>query len=102
MFFDADESCVYIMASASGTLYVGLTMDIVSRVREHKIHAFGGFTAKYRCHKLVYYEILPSLEEAREREYTIKGWIRQKKIRLLEKQNPTWCDLARFWDARIE
>jgi putative endonuclease len=94
-----EEACVYIMASASGTLYVGSTVDIVGRVRMHKKNALPGFSAKYQCHKLVYYEKHATLDEARTREYQIKGYRREKKTNLINRQNPTWCDLSRFWDA---
>ena len=93
-----EEAYVYIMASVSGTLYVGSTIDLVGRVRTHKANAIPGFSSKYRCHKLVYYETYAELDEARVREYQIKGWVRKKKERLIRIQNPTWVDLSRFWD----
>jgi putative endonuclease len=95
-----EEAYVYIMASISGTIYVGSTIDIVSRVRKHKSNAWPGFSAKYRCHKLVYYHSYPALDEARTREHQIKGWRREKKENLIRMQNPTWCDLSRFFDAK--
>ncbi len=94
----SEEFCVYIMASISGTLYIGSTIDIVGRVSMHKANTMPGFSSKYRCHKLVYYEKYAELSEARAREYQIKSWRREKKERLIAGQNPTWCDLARFWD----
>ncbi len=94
-----EEAYVYIMASISGTIYVGSTTDIEGRVRMHKANTLPGFSSKYRCHKLVYYEKFAALDEARAREYQIKGWRREKKENIIRKQNPTWCDLSRFWDA---
>jgi putative endonuclease len=97
----SEEAYVYIMASTSGTLYVGSTLDIESRVRTHKANALPGFSSKYRCHKLVYYLKYAALDEARMREYQIKGWRREKKENLIRKQNPTWCDLSRFWEEHL-
>jgi putative endonuclease len=91
-----DTPCAtYIMASETGTLYVGSTTDLESRVREHKLGFYeGSFTKRYRCFKLVYFEYFATLEEARAREYQIKRWRREKKIFLIELENPTWRDLS--------
>ena len=85
---------VYIMASRrNGTLYVGMTNDLVRRVYEHKNNLVAGFTKRHRVHRLVYFEQcdLPSI--AIEREKQIKGWKRQWKISLIETANPQWDDL---------
>jgi putative endonuclease len=79
---------VYIMASKSGTLYVGFTVDLVKRVWEHKNDSSDGFTKRYQCHKLVYYE-----EGDLEREKQIKKWRREKKEKLIKSMNPGWRDL---------
>ncbi len=85
---------VYIMSSLSGVLYIGFTSDLRKRVFEHKNDIVEGFTKKYRCHKLVYYEAGESFEGVLEREKQLKKWRRDKKIWLIEKINPTWKDLT--------
>jgi putative endonuclease len=88
------EFCVYILASKTkGTLYIGVTSALVKRVWEHKMKAAGGFTARYSVDRLVYYELHDSAEAAIRREKQLKKWNRAWKIRLIEKQNPTWLDL---------
>ena len=84
---------VYIMASDSGTLYTGLTSDLVKRVWEHKNNVVEGFTKKYGCHKLVYYEVGENFDAVLAREKQIKGWIRKKKEGLIREMNPSWKDL---------
>ncbi|MBU1130574.1 GIY-YIG nuclease family protein [Patescibacteria group bacterium] len=85
---------VYIMASASGTLYVGMTNDLERRVDEHKRGLIECFTKKYSCHKLVYYEHFTDVYEAIEREKQIKRWRREKKQNLIRTINPIWKDLG--------
>jgi len=88
------SSYVYIMASqCNGTLYVGSTSDLVKRIWEHKNNLIPGFTAKYTIHLLVYYEVHNCYSEAARREKRIKNWGRQWKLHLIERMNPTWCDL---------
>jgi putative endonuclease len=88
------QPCVYILASKQiGTLYVGVTSDLVSRVWQHKNGLVEGFTKKYRVHNLVWYEIHPSMESAIVREKDIKRWQRRWKIQLIEEANPEWKDL---------
>jgi len=87
---------VYILASHSGTLYVGVTNDIVKRMFYHH-SAVTGFVAKYQVHKLVYFETHPNPRSAIAREKQIKGWVRRKKIDLIEAENPGWIDLAAGW-----
>ena len=85
---------VYIMSNASGTLYTGVTSDLRRRVSEHKSKRTGGFTARYNVAKLVYFEATTGIRAALEREKEIKGWRREKKVRLIEASNPSWKDLA--------
>jgi len=88
---------VYIMASRSRALYAGVTKDIVRRVDEHKRGLIPGFTRKYHITRLVYLERFADVREAIAREKEIKGWVRARKIRLIEERNPTWEDLAHRW-----
>jgi putative endonuclease len=87
----------YIMASRSHTLYVGMTSDLHHRVFEHKGHEKGGFTARYNCDRLVWFESFREVYDAIQREKELKGWRREKKINLIEQSNPTWQDLSRDW-----
>jgi len=88
---------VYIMASASRVLYVGVTNDLLRRVAEHKSKSHAGFTARYNVTRLVYFEEGTDIEEAIFREKEIKGWRRSKKVLLIESFNPAWDDLAADW-----
>jgi putative endonuclease len=89
---------VYILGSITGTLYIGVTNDLVARVRQHQNHAFPGFTDKYDVTRLLYYEVYGTMAYAIRREKQLKGWRREKKIALIEKKNPQWKDLSRGWD----
>ena len=84
---------IYIMANNRPTLYTGVTNNLVKRVYEHKNNLNDGFTSRYRLHKLVYYEVLPSIELAIIREKQIKDIDRADKIKLIEKLNPSFEDL---------
>ncbi len=85
---------VYLLASKPyGTLYVGSTIDLARRVREHKNKAMPGFTAKYNVNQHVWYEVHESLETAWLRERQIKEWKRDWKIAMIERENPHWTDL---------
>ncbi len=85
---------VYILASRpQGTLYIGVTNDLIRRVHEHRTKAVRGFTRKYAVHRLVYFETFDDIEAAALREKQMKEWKRTWKIRLLESQNPRWEDL---------
>ena len=86
---------VYIMANKrNGTLYTGVTADLVRRIYEHKtMHNPESFTAKYGCHMLVYYQGFHSIEEAIAEEKRIKGGNRKNKLKLIETMNPDWNDL---------
>ncbi|NLW51558.1 MAG: GIY-YIG nuclease family protein [Candidatus Brocadiaceae bacterium] len=91
------EYYVYIMTNRSGTLYTGVTNNLGRRVAEHKSHAIPGFTRKYRIDRLVYFESTNDVKDAIAREKQIKGWLRAKKIALIESMNPEWTDLAADW-----
>ena len=84
---------VYLLASMSGTLYVGLTDNLWKRVQEHKDGTFDGFTRKYKVHRLMYYETFSDPTIAANREQQIKKWRREKKLALFAKSNPQWKDL---------
>jgi len=88
---------VYIMASQRRVLYIGITSCIEIRVRQHKLHRFGGFTAKYNVTNLVYFERYGSVGKAIRREKALKNWRREKKIALIESNNPKWRDLSYGW-----
>jgi putative endonuclease len=88
------QPCFYLLASKrNGTLYVGVTSDLVKRVWEHKNDVVEGFTAKYGVHLLVYYEMHADMLGAITREKQIKKWDRSWKLKLVERNNPEWKDL---------
>ena len=85
---------VYILASKrNGTLYIGITNDLIRRIYEHKNNLIGGFTKKYNVHMLVHYEETNCIESALQREKHLKRWNRKWKLELIEKENPEWEDL---------
>jgi len=85
---------VYILASRrNGTLYVGVTGDLIRRIHEHKTDLIDGFTKQYQAHQLVYFEQHDNMESAITREKQIKKWNRQWKLELIEESNPNWQDL---------
>lgn len=85
---------IYILASKrNGTLYVGVTSNLLKRVWQHKHNLIEGFTKKYKIHLLVYYEIYGNVNEAITREKKLKKWNRDWKLKLIEKTNPDWADL---------
>ncbi|MGL4541906.1 MAG: GIY-YIG nuclease family protein [Polymorphobacter sp.] len=87
--------CVYLLASRKqGTLYIGVTSDLLRRVQQHRASVFAGFTAEYGVKRLVWYEQHAAIEAAIAREKAIKKWNRSWKIALLERENPDWDDLA--------
>jgi len=88
------EGFVYIMTSKSRILYIGVTSNLLQRVYEHKNALVPGFTQKYHCHKLIYYEFFESIEDAIDREKQLKGWNRSKKLGLIHAMNPHWQDLS--------
>ncbi len=88
------QPCVYLLASRrNGTLYTGVTSDLLKRVWEHKNDVVEGFTKQYGVHTLVWYELHESMESAIAREKRIKGWKRQWKLDLIETSNSEWRDL---------
>ena len=91
------EYYVYIMANKSRTLYTGVTNDLERRVYEHKHKLIPGFTSKYNITKLVWWESFPDIHQAIEGEKRIKGWVRSKKIAMIESENPHWEDLCERW-----
>ena len=88
---------LYIMASKTGTLYVGMTNNIKRRVYEHKHHLIPGFTDKYRIERLLYVETVNDPVSAIKREKQIKAWRREKKVSLIDSINPQWNDLSQDW-----
>jgi len=88
------QPCVYILASKrNGTLYIGVTSNIVKRVWEHKNNSVKGFTKNHHVHYLVWYETHQEINSAITREKQLKKWNRDWKLELIEKTNPTWLDL---------
>ena len=88
------QPCVYIIASKkNGTLYTGVTSNLVRRVWEHKQHMLKGFTSKYNVSALVWYEVHEIMESAISREKVIKNWKREWKIKTIENMNPQWKEL---------
>jgi putative endonuclease len=85
---------VYILSSRrNGTLYIGVTSDLIKRIYEHRKNLVDGFTQRYSVHRLVWYELHNSAESAISREKRIKKWKRDWKLQLIEKHNPSWKDL---------
>jgi putative endonuclease len=91
---------VYIVASKSRVLYIGMTNDLGRRTWEHKNDLTEGFSKKYRCHRLVYYESFDDVNRAIDREKQLKRWNRAKKVWLIERRSPTSEDLAAEWFTR--
>jgi putative endonuclease len=88
------QPCVYILASCrNGTLYIGVTSNLVQRIWQHKHNAVEGFTKRYNIHMLVWFEQHQEMQSAIAREKAIKEWKRSWKIELIEKTNPEWMDL---------
>jgi len=86
---------VYILASLSGTLYVGLTDNLRRRVDEHKLGVVDGFTKKYKVNRLMYFEVFHAADAAEAREHQIKKYRREKKTALFAETNPRWEDLSK-------
>jgi putative endonuclease len=88
------QPAVYILASKrNGTLYIGVTSDLVKRIWEHRENMVEGFTKRYNVHILVWYELHESMESAITREKRLKNWKRNWKLELIENNNPKWLDL---------
>ena len=88
---------VYIMSKVSRTLYVGVTNDLERRVFQHKQKLVPGFTSKYNVTLLVYFEVTSAVHAALRREKQLKGWLRAKKVALIESTNPKWLALTAQW-----
>jgi len=93
-----NKYAVYILANkANNVFYIGVTSDLQVRVLQHKQKEFKGFTAKYNCDKLVYFEMFQWIHDAIDREKQLKAGSRQKKINLIVATNPSWIDLSSDW-----
>ncbi len=101
MSYEQRTAYVYIMASKSRVIYIGVTSDLGLRVRQHKVGKYDGFTARYKVHRLVYFEQFSSIVLAISRESQLKRWRREKKVTLIERINPTWEDLSEEWGKPI-
>ena len=88
---------VYVLASRSHVLYTGVTSNLISRVGQHREGKVSSVTAKYRIHRLVYFETFHDVRAAIAREKQIKSWTREKRAGLILAANPTWVDLAADW-----
>jgi putative endonuclease len=89
------QPCVYILASKHyGTLYIGVTSNLLTRVHQHRTDTGGRFTSQYAVHSLVYFEFFEDMLSAIAREKQLKNWHRDWKINLIERDNPHWADLA--------
>ena len=93
---------VYMVSSYRGTLYTGVTNDLLRRMYEHRHKLTDGFTKRYNASKLMYYEQTDDVESAIAREKQIKGWLRSKKVALIESLNPQWRDLAEGWSEETQ
>ena len=91
----------YIMGSATGTLYIGVTSDLYLRVTQHKNGTHEGFSKKYGCMRLLYYEEYTDIRLAITRETQLKGWRREKKLNLIRTRNPEFRDLAEKWGWKL-
>lgn len=91
---------IYILASRSRNLYAGVTNNLHARVAQHRMGSVPGFTSRYKVYRLVYFEEFGDIRAAIAREKEIKAWRREKRVRLIESQNPTWDDRAADWFPR--
>jgi putative endonuclease len=91
----------YIMCSRTGTLYIGMTNNVYRRALQHKRGEIEGFSSKYHCNRLVHYESFDDVHKAIGREKQLKGWLRARKVALIESRNPRWTDLAEKWGAEM-
>ncbi len=90
---------IYIMANRSKTLYIGVTNNLERRLYEHKHYLVAGFTSTYKMTRLVYFEEMSDVHAAIAREKQLKGWLRAKKVALIESINPDWRDLSEEWQG---
>jgi putative endonuclease len=95
---------VYIMSNGprSASLYTGITGNLSRRVWQHRNHLLPGFTSRYNLTRLIYYEAFAYPDTAIAREKEIKGWRREKKVRLIQSMNPQWRDLSEGWEGRYK
>jgi putative endonuclease len=93
---------VYMMASRSRVLYVGVTNDLAQRVNQHKEGVVPGFTRQYRVTRLVHFEEFGEVRDAIAREKQLKGWRRSRKVQLIEERNPTWEDLTQILPLHLQ
>ncbi len=93
---------IYILASKSRRIYVGMTNSLFRRVLQHKSGEMEGFITRYKINRLVYYEVFKYVNNCIARETQLKAWSRDKKVALIVSFNPTWEDLAADWGTRIE
>jgi len=92
------KSYIYFMVNKNNTaLYIGITSDLLKRVYQHKTKVYKGFTSKYNCDKLVYFEEFENINQAIAREKQLKAGNRQRKEALIELENPSWKDLSKGW-----
>jgi putative endonuclease len=92
----------YIVASRTRSLYIGMSGDLERRVQQHRLLDGDGFTARYRCDRLVWFERFADPLAAITREKELKGWTRAKKIALIERENLTWVDLSANWGSEMD
>jgi len=90
----------YILSSTTGTLYIGVTSDLYTRIQQHRQGTFEGFSKTYGCTRLLYYEQFVDIRAAIAREKQLKGWRREKKLNLIRISNPNFKDLAELWDRK--
>jgi putative endonuclease len=93
---------VYIMSNASKTLYIGVTNNLDRRLYEHREKISDSFTKKYNITKLVYYEQFGDIKQAIQRETSLKGWLRKKKVDVITSMNPLWKDLSAEWNVSAD
>jgi len=92
------QSAVYFMSNKNNTvLYIGVTANLIKRVYQHKTRAYKGFTEKYNCDKLVYFEVFSDINEAIKREKQLKKGNRKRKDKLVDNENAEWKDLSEGW-----
>ncbi|HKR65008.1 MAG TPA: GIY-YIG nuclease family protein [Thermoanaerobaculia bacterium] len=98
------QAYVYIISNKSHRLYIGIAVDLLARVEEHRTGAYpNGFTARYHFDRLVYFEVAATKRTAARREKELKGWSRPKKVALIQAMNPNWLDLTPrlHWSATL-
>ena len=96
----AKQPALYILASKrNGTLYIGVTSNLIQRIWQHRNNQTAGFSQRYHVHQLVYFEIHQDMAQAITREKQLKKWNRKWKLRLIQKNNPEWTDL---WDQIVQ